>query len=94
LWILLQVTFGVSLLRAAFRASRVTRQWVPVLAWIFVYWLAALIDGSFDVYIGGPQGGIWFWAVMGLGIAAIRLSGDEPEEDPLDPAPDVAEGVV
>ena len=94
LWILLQVTFGVTLLRAAFRASRGARQWVPVLAWIFVYWLAALIDGSFDVYIGGPQGGIWFWSVMGLGIAAIRLSGDQPEEDPLDPAPDVAQGVV
>jgi hypothetical protein len=59
-------------------------RWVPVLAWVFVYWAAAMIDGSFDVYIGGPQGGIWFWAVMGLGIAAIQLSAEQPDVDPLD----------
>lgn len=87
LWILLQVTFGVMLLRAAFRAPRTAPRWTPVLAWVFVYWAAALIDGSFDVYIGGPQGGIWFWAVMGLGIAAIRLSEEQPRVDPLDPRP-------
>ena len=87
LWILLQVTFCAMLLRAAFRASKTASRWVPVLAWVFVYWAAAMIDGSFDVYIGGPQGGIWFWAVMGLGIAAIRLSAEQPDADPLDPEP-------
>lgn len=84
LWILLQATFCVTLLRSAFRALRTAPRWVPVLAWVFVYWAAAMIDGSFDVYIGGPQGGIWFWAVMGLGIAAIQLSAEQPNSDPLD----------
>lgn len=84
LWILLQATFGFTLLRAAFRATKTAPKWVPVLAWVFVYWAAAMINGSFDVYIGGPQGGIWFWSVMGLGIAVIRLSAEQPERDPLD----------
>ncbi len=74
LWLAFQVAFGLSLLRAAFRAIRAAPPWVPILGWIFVYWAAALIDGSFDVYLGSPPGGIWFWSVIGLGLAAVRLS--------------------
>jgi hypothetical protein len=43
---------------------------VAIVGWIFAYWLAALVNASFDVYLEGPQGGIWFWSVIGLGIAA------------------------
>ena len=95
LWIVLQAGFAISLLRATFRSYRTAPAWLPVLGWVFVYWLAALIDGSFDVYLGGPQGGIWFWSVIGLGIAAIRLSKEHPDLDlrrdsattDVDPAP-------
>jgi hypothetical protein len=44
-----------------------------LLGWVFVYWLAALVNGSFDVYLGGPQGGIWFWSMIGLGLALTRM---------------------
>lgn len=74
LWIAFQLAFGLGVLRAAFRAYRKAPLWVPILGWVFIYWLAALTDGSFDVYLGGPQGGIWFWSVIGVGIAAMRLS--------------------
>ncbi len=84
LWITFQLAFGASLLRAAFRSMQTAPRWVPVLGWVFVYWLAALTDGSFDVYIGGPQGGIWFWSVIGLGIAAIRCSAERPEVNPIE----------
>jgi hypothetical protein len=83
LWIILQGAFALSILRAAFRAYRTAPAWVAVLGWVFVYWLAALIDGSFDVYIGGPVGGIWFWSVMGFGIAAIRMSATDAIVDPV-----------
>jgi hypothetical protein len=43
---------------------------------ILAYWLAMLVNASFDVYLEGPQGGIWFWSVFGLGLAAARLSAD------------------
>ena len=56
LWIVLQAGFAISLLRAAFRSYRTAPTWLPVFGWIFVYWLAALINGSFDVYLGGPAG--------------------------------------
>ncbi len=71
LWILLQVVFGISLLRAAARAwAAGLRRWVAILGWILAYWLAFLINASFDVYLQGPQGGIWYWSIIGLGIAA------------------------
>jgi hypothetical protein len=80
LWVALNLAFAGSILRAAFRANRAGRTfWVQVLGFVFVYWLAAITNGSFDVYIEGPQGGIWFWAVMGLGMAAVRLSREAPE---------------
>jgi hypothetical protein len=77
LWITLNLAFAASILRAAVQAHRARQTfWVQVFGFVFVYWLAALINGSFDVYLEGPQGGIWFWAVIGLGMAAVRLSRD------------------
>jgi hypothetical protein len=71
LWVLLQIAFGLTLLRAAARARAADlRQWVAIVGWIFAYWLAALVNASFDVYLQGPQGGIWYWTIIGLGIAA------------------------
>jgi len=73
LWVALQSTFGVSLVRAYLRARRGKREWWARLnLWILAYWLAFLINMSFDVYLEGPQGGIWFWSLMGFGIAALE----------------------
>ncbi len=42
--------------------------WARVHIWVLGYWCAFLINASFDVFLEGPQGGIWFWSLMGLGI--------------------------
>lgn len=90
-WLLLQLVFAAVVLRAAFRArARGDLFWTRILGWIFVYWLAALVDTSFDPYLEGPQGGVWFWTVVGLGIAAARFawSGEqagEPAAPPSEP---------
>ena len=73
LWILLQGGYALGLLRAALGAHRAGRHlWVQILGWLFVYWLAAMVNLSFDPYLEGPHGGIWFWALFGLGLAAMR----------------------
>lgn len=36
-----------------------------------------LINLSFDVYLEGPVGGMWFWTVIGLGVAAMRVQSYE-----------------
>jgi hypothetical protein len=73
-WSLLQVAFGFAMFLAVYRSfggndHRLTAGLIV----IFVYWIAMVLNSSFDVYLEGPQGGIWFWAVFGLGLAAMKF---------------------
>jgi len=90
LWLLLHAAFAVTMFRAAMRARADGRRtWLQVTGWLFVLWAAALANATFDPYLQGPQGGIWFWSVMGLGLAAVRAVHDgapDPWPDP-DEAP-------
>jgi hypothetical protein len=74
LWIFLQGGFAILLLRAllAFRRAR-DMQLAAVAAWVFVFWTAMMVNTSFDPYLEGPQGGIWFWSLFGLGLVLMRL---------------------
>lgn len=91
LWILLHASFAVVLFRAAQRARADGRRtWLMVVGWLFVMWAAALANATFDPYLQGPQGGIWFWSVMGLGLAAARAV----HEGAADPLPDPIEATA
>jgi O-Antigen ligase len=73
LWVLLQVAFGAALLRAGLAAGRAgAAEWTARFAWVFVYWLAMIVNMSFDPYLEGPQGGIWFWAIFGFGLVLLE----------------------
>jgi hypothetical protein len=73
LWITLQFGYALSLLRAWRQARRASDVWWRQLfAWLIVYWLAFVTNASFDVYLEGPQGGIWFWCMIGFGIVATK----------------------
>lgn len=39
--------------------------------WALSFLGAALINATFDVYLEGPMGGIWFWSVTGLAMGLI-----------------------
>jgi len=72
LWVAIQAAFAIGLLRAARRARAAgNRLLVQLAAWLFAFWSAALINMTFDVYLEGPQGGIWFWSVIGLGLVVM-----------------------
>jgi hypothetical protein len=73
LWVVVEIAFAWLVLRGflAARAAGMTF-WAAVLVWLFAYWLAASVNMSFDPYLQGPQGGIWFWSIYGLGLAAVR----------------------
>ena len=72
LWALLQLGFAAALVRATLRAYRRKQDWWARLnVWILAYWLACVVNGGFDVFLEGPQGGIWFWSIMGFGMAAL-----------------------
>ena len=74
MWILLQAAFAFSLLRAYFRAVAAGQTlWAKLNLWVLAYWAAFLINASFDVYLEGPAGGIWFWSLFGFGVALVEM---------------------
>jgi len=80
LWGLTQVVFGCGIAAAHFRSRREGHdRWARLFLFIGTYWLVLLINGSFDVFIEGPMGGIWFWTVFGVGLAAMGLYRRQPE---------------
>jgi len=86
LWLALQGAFGFALLGAYRRARRERQERVAQLSlWILAYWIAFLVNASFDVYLEGPQGDIWFWSVFGVGIVITQLSRDETKRVVLVP---------
>lgn len=90
LWISVQVAFAITMLHAAALArARRRRLWMPVIAWIMAYWIAALVNMTFDVYLEGPQGGIVYWSIIGFGLAVAAVVREElPPEGWLKTDPD------
>ncbi|MGZ6272282.1 MAG: O-antigen ligase family protein [Candidatus Limnocylindrales bacterium] len=89
LWFAVLASWILVMLRAGLRAARSGQRFLlAVIGWVFAYWLASLVNGSVDVYIGGPQGGILFWSLFGFGLALARLASRPPSPDlPRDLAP-------
>jgi hypothetical protein len=74
LWIVFQAAFGLLLLRQVVRLRRAGDAILAgVGSWILVYWAAILVNTSFDPYLESPQGGIWFWTLIGLGFVVMKL---------------------
>ena len=80
LWVLAQLTYAGAVGVEMFRARRLRQpMWEGLFFFLGVYWMAFLINGSFDVYLEGPMGGIWFWTVYGTGIGAALVHRRAPE---------------
>jgi hypothetical protein len=78
LWLLLQASFGIAMLAAYSRARQAGQERMSQLAlWVLAYWIAFLVNASFDVFLEGPQGDIWFWSIFGFGIVITRTSQEE-----------------
>lgn len=75
LWILLQGSFGIGLLRSVLAHRRAGELRVAVVgSWILAYWTAMMVVTSFDPYLESPQGGIWFWTLFGLGLVVMHVT--------------------
>jgi hypothetical protein len=75
LWLLLQGLFGIGLLRATLAFRRAGEAHLALIGGlVLAYWLAMMVDTSFDPYLEGPQGGIWFWTIFGLGLVVMRIA--------------------
>jgi hypothetical protein len=71
-WIVMHGTWLYCVWRAYRRARRRKEEaWAGVFLFLFAYYAAFMINGSFDVFIEGPMGGIWFWSIFGTGVGAL-----------------------
>ncbi len=72
LWVLF---LGSLLLRLWLRHWRLKRAGAAFKAglclWVLTFLLAATVNATFDVYLEGPMGGIWFWSAVGFGFALL-----------------------
>ena len=80
LWLALQLSWLISMLAAYRRSSRSGQDvWARLFLFLIAYWLSFQVNGTFDVYLEGPMGGIWFWTVLGVGLASAQLYRTTPE---------------
>jgi hypothetical protein len=81
IWSAFHIAFGLAMFKSYLAARlRDDRFWAPILGWLLIYWAAGMVNGSFDVYWEGPQGAIWMWTVIGLGLAALEVQRREVTE--------------
>ena len=52
--------------------------WARALLWLGTMHVIFLINATFDVFLEGPMGGIWFWSIFGVALAAAELSRTHP----------------
>jgi hypothetical protein len=79
-WAVVQLTWLLAVLDAYYKSRRNRdARWSGLFLFLGAYWLAFLINASFDVYLEGPMGGIWFWTVYGIGVGALRIYKRCPE---------------
>ncbi|MFL5330791.1 MAG: O-antigen ligase family protein [Gemmataceae bacterium] len=89
LWLLVQLSWAFTILGGFVASYRLKQlRWQQLFMCLMGYWLAFMINASFDVYLEGPMGGIWYWTVYGFGLAAVAIRRSHPEVlDVLDAKP-------
>lgn len=72
LWLAFLASWFACMLAGAARAWRHGDEaWGNLQLWVACYWLANVINASFDVALEGPMLGVWFWCQTGFGLAVV-----------------------
>jgi O-antigen ligase len=80
LWLALHLSWFRMLLNS-YRSSRRSGEvrWAQLFLALIAYGTAFHVNASFDVFLEGPMGGIWFWTVFGVGLGATRIYRRHPQ---------------
>lgn len=80
LWILVHLSWALTVMRAYVRSVILgNKRWASMFMFVGGAWLAFLINATFDVFLEGPMGGVWFWSIAGVGLAAVQIYQRNPE---------------
>ncbi len=79
IWIGLHASFALMMINAIRRATAAgDHLWRSLFVFILAYWCGFMLNASFDVFIEGPMGGVWFWSLIGVGVAAVWVYRHDP----------------
>jgi hypothetical protein len=79
LWALVHLSWGWAVAGGYFQCLRVGDQrWAALFLFLLAYGIAFMVNTTFDVFIEGPMGGIWYWSIYGAGLAALWLYRHDP----------------
>lgn len=80
LWCLILATWCWTMLSAYLQArQRGDTNWAMFFVLLVAYWTALTFNAAVDVYFEGPMGGVWYWAVTGLGFGAVWVYRHYPQ---------------
>jgi hypothetical protein len=80
LWVVVLGTWLALVVDAYYKSRRSGQtRWSGLFMFLGAFWLAFLINASFDVFLEGPMGGIWFWSIYGMGVGALWIYKRHPE---------------
>ncbi len=80
LWILVHATWMLVIFSYLYRSHIARqRQWAGLFMFLLAYGAAFMVNTCFDVFIEGPMGGIWYWSLYGVGIAAMWAYRHRPD---------------
>lgn len=80
LWLLFLASFGSMLVSRAMRSRRSGNvREMRYAIWLLAYWLAFLFNASFDVFLEGPMGGVWFWSIVGMSLVYFSRTAKHSE---------------
>lgn len=80
LWLAVTVGWFVNAMIGWYHARlKNDRAWMGLWAFLIAYALAIHVNASFDVFLEGPMGGIWYWSIFGTGIAARIIQQRRPD---------------
>jgi hypothetical protein len=78
--VLLQFAWAASVAAAYVRSRRRgERDWAGAFLFLGAYWAAFVVNATFDVFLEGPMGAIWFWSLYGVGLAAVWIHRHAPD---------------
>jgi len=80
LWIAVQLTWAGRMISASMRAFRHRdTRWAGVFMVLLVYWTALAVSSAVGIGLDGPAGGLWFWTIIGVGMAAEWIHRYRPD---------------
>jgi hypothetical protein len=69
LWLAFLISYFLWLAYISFKERLNEPMKARLAIWFIAYGVAMLGAASFDVYLEGPMGGIWFWSMIGMSFA-------------------------